>query len=148
MKVLKKDGSIISIFLLIIIWLTNTSESLRILGIFPFQAKSHFVIFESLMKGLAKKGHEVDVYSHFPLKNPIPNYNDFSLAGTLPQILNNMTYEYIQRFRELNIKEIHKLSAESVCELMNLPLFQDLLKTSTKYDAVIVEVKALLIKLK
>lgn len=44
----------------------------KILGLFPLNSKSHFVMFERLMKALAEKGHEVDVLSHFPLKNTIP----------------------------------------------------------------------------
>lgn len=44
----------------------------KILGVFPLTGPSHFAMFGQLMKGLAEKGHEVDVVSYFPQKTPIP----------------------------------------------------------------------------
>lgn len=55
----------------------------RILGIFPHVGKSHSYAFEPLMRGLAEKGHEVTVISHFPLENPPPTFKDISLKGSL-----------------------------------------------------------------
>lgn len=46
----------------------------QILAIFPLCVTSHFAMFERLMKGLAERGHEVDVVSHFPQKRAIPRY--------------------------------------------------------------------------
>lgn len=43
-----------------------------ILAVFPFAGPSHFAMFGRLMKGLAEKGHELDVVSYFPQKTPIP----------------------------------------------------------------------------
>lgn len=43
-----------------------------------FRVKSHWIIGHSVMKTLAKAGHEVHVVSPFPLKNPIENYYDIS----------------------------------------------------------------------
>lgn len=48
------------------------TKSYRILGVFPLAGRSHMLMFEKLMKELAKKGHEVDVLTHFPLKKPLP----------------------------------------------------------------------------
>lgn len=60
--------------LLIIFGLVKYVENAKILGLFPLQSKSHFVMFEPYLKALAKRGHEVDVVSHFPLKKPVPGY--------------------------------------------------------------------------
>lgn len=49
-------------------------ENYNILALFPMHSKSHFVMFERLLIGLAEKGHEVDVVSHFPQKKPIPRW--------------------------------------------------------------------------
>ena len=134
----EKDVSKISTILVLLMCFSSTCESLKVLGIFPVHGKSHFVISESLMKGLAEKGHEVDVYSHFPLKKPVPNHRDFSLAGTLPALVNNRSYN---EFGTVNFKQIHKMAGESICDLMKHSVFQELFKTTKKYDVVIVEVK-------
>ncbi|XP_058810722.1 UDP-glycosyltransferase UGT5-like [Phymastichus coffea] len=118
-------------------------DGLRILGLFPLHGKSHFVMCERLMKGLAEKGHQIDVYSHFPQKKPVPNYNDFSLDGTLPKIVNNMSYDVFKQFQTVNMEIMMKEIANPVCDLLDIPIFQKLiqdLKTNQPYDVVIIEV--------
>jgi glucuronosyltransferase len=53
-------------------------ESARILALFNFNGRSHFLMFEALLKELAARGHQVFVVGHFPQKKPIPNYIDIS----------------------------------------------------------------------
>lgn len=50
-------------------------ENYKILAIFPLPSKSHFVMFERLLKELAVRGHEVDVVSHFPQKKILTRYH-------------------------------------------------------------------------
>lgn len=98
---------------------------------------------ETLAKSLASKGHEIDVYSHFPLKTPIPNYKDFSLKGTLPVVVNNMSYDYFQQFQTPNMKNMLDQLGNKICELMYTEKFQELFKSLKKnqpYDLVIIEV--------
>lgn len=61
--------------------LPPTSDGLRILGLFPHPGISHFHFFQPIMLGLAEKGHNVTVVSHFPEKNLHPNYKDLPLKG-------------------------------------------------------------------
>ena len=140
MRIMKKETSIIKTVLVVLICFSSSSESLKILGIFPLNAKSHFVMFERLMKNLAEKGHEVDVYSHYPLNKPVPNYKDFSLAGSLPLFVNNMSYQHITEFSDVNMEIMQKMLGEPVCNLMKNSVFQELFKSTKKYDVVIVEV--------
>ncbi|XP_046835901.1 UDP-glucosyltransferase 2-like isoform X2 [Vespa crabro] len=49
------------------------SQGYRILGIFPYFGKSHFIMFENLMKGLIKKGHQVDKLSNIAGNNLCEN---------------------------------------------------------------------------
>lgn len=65
--------------ILLCLSLLHSVCSLRILGLFPHLGKSHFDVFEPLLKELAIKGHNVTVVSHFPLKTPLKNYEDISL---------------------------------------------------------------------
>lgn len=60
----------------------DSTESLKILGLFPHPGISHFHFFHPIMRGLAEKGHDVTVISHFPDTNAIQNYKDVTLPKT------------------------------------------------------------------
>lgn len=62
--------------------LVDTTESLRVLGLFPHPGVSHFHFFHPIMRGLAEAGHDVTVVGHFPDKNPPANYKDLLLSKT------------------------------------------------------------------
>lgn len=122
---------------------SKSADALKILGLFPLYGKSHFVMCETLAKGLAARGHEIDVYSHFPQSKPLPNYNDYSLKGTIPGHVNNMSYEHLQVFQTPNMKSMVEMIANRICELLNTPKFQELferLRKNQPYDVVIIEV--------
>lgn len=126
-----------------LVYFTQSITGLRILGIFPVNSNSHHAFCEGLMKGLAKKGHQVDVYGHFPLKKPLPNFNDFSLAGSLPDLRNNLTFEGSMKVQHLDVRAVLAEFGTKFCKLMDLPVFQKLLKnppTDPPYDLVILEV--------
>lgn len=53
----------------------------RILGLFPHPGVSHFHFFHPILRGLAERGHEVTVISHFPDKSPPVGYHDVPLTG-------------------------------------------------------------------
>ena len=95
---------------------------------------------ERLMTSLAERGHEVDVVTHFPLKKPPPNYNQISLDGTLPVVVNNMNASNVTTFGNLNVKMLMEVAGTRICELMSHKQFQDILKKPKEYDLIIVEV--------
>lgn len=55
-------------------------DGFRVLGVIPFDSKSHFAIGNSILKCLHKAGHEVTVISSYPQKKPLDNYRDISTA--------------------------------------------------------------------
>ncbi|XP_014479946.1 PREDICTED: UDP-glucuronosyltransferase 2B15-like isoform X2 [Dinoponera quadriceps] len=57
---------VLSTFLVILATCDHVTNGYRILGVFPFQGYSHWIMIEPLMEGLAQRGHQVDVISHFP----------------------------------------------------------------------------------
>ncbi|KAL0878883.1 hypothetical protein ABMA27_003893 [Loxostege sticticalis] len=59
--------------------LVYASNAIKILGIFPYDRKSHFIVFKVLLQELARRGHDVTVISHFPQDDPPKNYHDISL---------------------------------------------------------------------
>ncbi|XP_023248456.1 UDP-glucuronosyltransferase 2B15-like [Copidosoma floridanum] len=119
-------------------------SGLRILGLFPFHSKSHFVMCEAVMKGLAAKGHRVDVYSHFPQSEPVPNYTDFSLEGTLEVLVNNFTHDNVVNNKALAGFLMNESTEwiRSMCKLLDHPHFEKLLNNPPQdppYDLVILE---------
>lgn len=56
------------------------ASAYRILGVFPHEGLSHFMMFEPLMLELAKRGHRVVVLSRFPRAHKVPNYEDVDVS--------------------------------------------------------------------
>lgn len=116
----------------------------RILGVFPFNGKSHFMMFERLMKTLAKKGHQVDVISTFPLKKPYPNYKDLIVLPVAREFMNNLTYDVaVHMIAGSPTHTVATLAGNTVCENLNHPELQELIRNPPRdppYDAVIMEI--------
>lgn len=91
------------ILLTISVWCTSFTSSYNILGLFPYPAKSHFVVFEALLTELAKRGHNVTVYSSFPRNEPISNYREVSVAKcfSLPKYMESSGIEHLKRFENM-----------------------------------------------
>lgn len=66
----------------ILIWcpLFNVHTA-RILGIFHTRGYSHCTLGETLMKGLAARGHYVTMVCPYPRTVPVANYTDIQLNG-------------------------------------------------------------------
>ncbi|KAH8271775.1 hypothetical protein KR044_005411 [Drosophila immigrans] len=59
----------------------DSSVSLKILGLFPHPAISHFQFFHPILRGLAETGHKVDVISPYPDAQPPLGYTDYPLSS-------------------------------------------------------------------
>ncbi|CAL7940606.1 unnamed protein product [Xylocopa violacea] len=122
----------------------SACQGYRILGVFPFNAKSHFNVFEKLMKALANRGHQVDVISAFPLDKPHPNYTDLIVFEAERAFMNSMTYDDLVEFvAAKSIYTIASLGGNNVCKNLNNTKFQQLIRNPPKdppYDLVIMEV--------
>ncbi|XP_017754841.1 PREDICTED: UDP-glucuronosyltransferase 1-9-like [Eufriesea mexicana] len=116
-------------------------DGLRILGLFPLNGKSHWVMAERLMVSLAERGHEVDVVTHFPLKNPPLNYNQISLEGSLPSVVNNLNASNVTSIKSNDLKLLTYMAGDQICQLMGHPKLQSLIKNSPKkqYDVIVLE---------
>lgn len=67
----------------IIVLCVCSTEAYKILGIFPTDAPSHYVLGSRLMKALAEKGHEVSIIAPFKEKNPPRGYREITTSGFL-----------------------------------------------------------------
>ncbi|XP_011707628.1 PREDICTED: UDP-glucuronosyltransferase 1-9-like [Wasmannia auropunctata] len=135
---------LLSVFLAILA-LDQIANGYRILGVFPLHGKSHWIVHEALMKELARRGHQVDVITHFPLEKPIPNYRDISLKGSMPQVHNNMSASDLQGLATPSIAMLVGMAGDSICNLLNHPKMQELIKNPPQdppYDLVIQELFA------
>lgn len=55
----------------------------KILAIFHFPSKSHYILGHTLLKALAKRGHQVTMLSPFALEEPVDNYTDLVMTELL-----------------------------------------------------------------
>jgi hypothetical protein len=117
-------------------------ESYKILGLFPFMAKSHFIVGNSLMKGLAKAGHEVTVVSAFPNKGPIDNYTFIDVSEILEAMKSKMSS--LLDMPDLGILEIisdiYDMGIFITNHTMNNPKVKTLIASDQKFDVIIVEI--------
>ncbi|XP_012282466.1 UDP-glucuronosyltransferase 2C1 [Orussus abietinus] len=140
-------GKKMLISLLLVFGVFASGETYRILGLFAFNGKSHFVMFERLMKALASRGHQVDVASTYPLKKPYPNYTDI-IVFEQPNgaWVNNLTFSTLQNdFLVFRIAPMVGHIGNDICKNMKNPDLQAIVKNPPKdppYDLVILEIFA------
>ncbi|XP_046996465.1 UDP-glucosyltransferase 2-like [Schistocerca americana] len=132
-----------SIFVLLaVVMAAGQGDGARILGLFDFPGKSHFMMFEEVLKALAARGHEVIVYSHNPQEKPIPNYKDVSLVGSLKGPPGGVT----SKDKELGInnpygtlKLLEVITVRSCEKVLQHPAMQALMKSNEKFDLIFTE---------
>lgn len=64
---------------LVLIFLIKICSSAKILVLFPSPSKSHLIVTKALTQELAVQGHEVTVFSQFPLGKKLDNYRDIKV---------------------------------------------------------------------
>ncbi|XP_015113242.1 UDP-glucuronosyltransferase 2B17 [Diachasma alloeum] len=133
-------GSIISIFL---ISCAIESASHRILAIFPFQSRSHQMMFDALIKGLVDRGHQMDVMTVYPMKKPLKNYTVVvNLEGKQESLVNQWNVKFASELGDDTLPIIALPFGNGLCEYLGLPEMQAIIKNPPQdppYDLVIVE---------
>ncbi|KAJ8954687.1 hypothetical protein NQ318_011379 [Aromia moschata] len=78
-----RNKYVLRVILLIAVSACTPARCARILGVFPFAARSHYILGNALMRGLAEAGHDVTMISPHEEKNPPQNgsYRDVVLTG-------------------------------------------------------------------
>lgn len=63
----------------------SSTQSAKILSIFPMASPSHYILGNALLRELAEQGHDVTMISPFTEKNPPKkgSYKDIVLTGFL-----------------------------------------------------------------
>lgn len=117
------------------------ADSARVLGVFPFGSASHYLAFEPLMLELARRGHDVTVYSPFPQKTKVANFTDFSLQDSIKILANALPLERFQGFSRNIFTDLYFFRTElnEIESMLESKVMQDLLKSNETYDLVIAE---------
>ncbi|XP_003700629.2 UDP-glucosyltransferase 2 [Megachile rotundata] len=120
----------------------QSTEGLRILGLFPLNGRSHWIMGERLLTSLAERGHTVDVVTHFTVKEPPANYTEISLEGTIESVVNKLELSHVVEFNNQNFELLTRMVGDQICKLMEYPKLKQLIDNPPKdppYDLVIVE---------
>lgn len=135
-----RDTIMAKIFSIICLLVLDYVSSYKILGIFPYKAKSHYAVFDPLMVELANRGHHVTVYNTFPKDYNIKNYREINIEKCfpLPEILtvDRMAKSYIGAVALMNAFRDFVPTEQ---QIMNCEPLKELTNSTEKYDAFITE---------
>jgi glucuronosyltransferase len=119
-------------------------DGARILAIFPFQAKSHYNVYEPLLKRLSARGHEIVAVTHFPQKNRLANFTDLDVSSTLPSFINSMLFNTHENLTILqNIESVSRILGLDICDpVLSYPEVKRIIQMRERFDLLIVEIFA------
>ncbi|XP_034232815.1 UDP-glucuronosyltransferase 2B13-like isoform X1 [Thrips palmi] len=125
---------------LLLLLAAGLADAARILAVFAMKGQSHTMVNDPLVRGLAARGHTVDVYGHFVPAEPVANVQYFKLerAGTLAPGLDIKAYEHAYT-KFVNPIKLMSRGIDDCEALFSDPGVQRLLSSNTKYDLFITE---------
>lgn len=111
----------------------------KILALFPYPLKSHFIMFDALLIELAKRGHDVTVFNTFPKKESIANYTevDVSSCFQLPSI--RFEIERAFSFHSSLLRDLFSY-VQAYDDILQCDPMRNLIHTREKYDLIITEI--------
>ncbi|KAG8285772.1 UDP-glucuronosyltransferase 1-1 [Homalodisca vitripennis] len=128
----------------ILLPLFTVCDGARILALVPFPSKSHWIVIEPLFQELAARGHQVTVFSSFPQKKPLPNYNDVDCSATVPPGISAISIDQIRQVMPTPWETVHFMKEihEDCCKILGESKVQHLWKSKEQYDLLITELFA------
>ncbi|XP_054277791.1 UDP-glucosyltransferase 2-like isoform X2 [Macrosteles quadrilineatus] len=121
----------------LLLWISWTLlisvDCAKILCLFPYNARSHFIVMEPLLHALHQRGHNLTVVSSFPQQKRLENFRDVDLSVDLPSAVSSYTLDSIREFMPnrfvtpIFIAKIHMdvcekvLKDERILNLLNEP---------------------------
>ncbi|XP_055537534.1 UDP-glucosyltransferase 2-like [Wyeomyia smithii] len=116
--------------------LHGATEASRILCIYPSPGRSHVMVGQALLKGLAERGHEVTMVSPFKLSKPVKNYREILVP--VDDYVAKKTKEYLEKPPNMltALPEMIGKMLTFANDTVNYPSFVELKKE--KFDLVIV----------
>ncbi|XP_028135382.1 UDP-glycosyltransferase UGT5 [Diabrotica virgifera virgifera] len=126
--------------------LFTITNGARILGVFVMSTNSHYVLSNTLMRGLAEAGHDVTMVSPYYDKKPVQNgtYRNIVLTGFVEEYTvfskkrNHYEADFINKVTYL--LGLHNAVFPIIEKTLQHDNFQNLIKSGTEqFDVVVVE---------
>lgn len=114
----------------------------RILSVFPFPLKGHYIVFEPLLKRLSEKGHEVVSVSHFPQKVPLSNFTDVNVVpSSSTEKPGTLSFSFIGGLSSWKYTLYLLQDGVETCDLLlQHPEVKKIMESNEKFDVMIVEI--------
>uniref|UniRef100_A0A146LV96 UDP-glucuronosyltransferase n=1 Tax=Lygus hesperus TaxID=30085 RepID=A0A146LV96_LYGHE len=113
----------------------------RILAVVPMPWKSHHFVFQTIIKALAARGHQIDYLTPFPIENAPPNVRHLMIKDTFAETIGSVELEDMDLFwspqehlmwRSMNVKYLEEV-------YRNEPAIRTLLSSNEQYAIVMSE---------
>lgn len=130
-----------AVFVLLAAWSLGCADSAKILAVVPTLSRSHYVMFEVLIKQLASRGHAVTAITTFPQESRVENLEDISLRPVRKVVLNNLEFGFLNRIPE-TVLEVAPKFLEYIAEtekVLNFTAVSDLINSNKNFDLIIYE---------
>ncbi|XP_017877635.1 UDP-glucuronosyltransferase 2B1-like isoform X2 [Ceratina calcarata] len=131
------------VFYLLLAISVQAIDASRILCVFPYSGRSHYQMFEVICRGLAERGHRIDMIGHFPTKNSIANYTDIiDLSKDAKSVVNSLTVDFAKHIGLWVTYYQSTKFGSALCDLMGTEDMQKFIKNPPNdppYDLVITE---------
>lgn len=111
----------------------------KILALFPYPLKSHFIMFNALLVELAKRGHQVTIVNTFPKKIPPSNFRDVDVSSCFQ--LPSIRFE-IERAFSYNSSLLRDFFSyvQAYDDILKCDPMHELISTTEKFDLIITEI--------
>ncbi|XP_031828486.1 UDP-glycosyltransferase UGT5-like [Nomia melanderi] len=127
----------------IIVAISSIAAGSRILGIAPYPAHSHQVIFRALTNELVRRGHEVVIFTAYPTNVNLTNYTEVDVSILTRKWKSKMDFykvgqqEGILSFMH-NVVEFGEEVSDTV---LSHPVMQQIIdpRTTEKFDAILIQ---------
>ncbi|XKL68000.1 hypothetical protein PGB90_003491 [Kerria lacca] len=130
------------ILIIIIVNITLPSESARILGIFPIKSRSHHSINQPIVKGLALKGHNVIIVSHFESESNGSNYKEILFGDDLMSFVDTISINEIDKHNPIInfLRTMLELEYGLCRRIFEMDFIKKIIKSKEKsFDLIIAE---------
>ncbi|CAG9861075.1 unnamed protein product [Phyllotreta striolata] len=113
------------------------------LAVFPIPMISHMSVFSPLINKLVERGHNVTLVSGIPEKSDLPNYKIIDISNDIAKLMEvlNITVEGKEdMFTPYQGIILTSIMADKICEGLSSPKYQELLRETHTFDAIITEI--------
>ncbi|CAH1389499.1 unnamed protein product [Nezara viridula] len=129
-----------TILILLVLALSASTESARILGFFPMPARSHQFIFRPILEELAKRGHEIVYVTGFKYDQVPKGITQIPISA--PKLTSSKQFSWIE-FGETNIPltviTLYEIFLSLAPHFLSDSRVQKLIHSNEKFDAVMFE---------